>query len=394
MLNFSDITLDEFLKNYWQKKPFVIRNAINGFENSLTADDLAGLSLEEEAESRLVFETPEKAPYWALKRGPFTEEDFKTLPESHWTLLVQGVDRFVPEVAALLDHFNFIPSWRVDDVMISYAVEMGSVGPHYDNYDVFLYQAKGRRKWLLTTQDCVDNNFHLDVDLRIMKEFKVEQEFILEEGDMLYLPPHVGHHGISLSSNCMTYSFGYRSYQGQELWDSLGEYMASQEYPTEYYRDPVWSTTSGTSEIPREAWVQAKTAMQSILDDEDLFKNWFAAFATTLDRHAELLLPEPPEEEDCVSLHNFIEQLTDSVGLVQNPVCRFAYVTDQQKLALSLHINGYEWDINQVDKELVKLVADNRSLLINTVMPFMNILANQTFLYELWKLQWIECMED
>lgn len=394
MLNFSGITLDEFLKNYWQKKPLVIRNAIKGFENSLNADDLAGLSLEEEVESRLVFETPDKSPYWALRRGPFTEEDFKSLPESHWTLLVQGVDRFVPEVAALLDHFNFIPSWRVDDVMISYAVEMGSVGPHYDNYDVFLFQAKGRRKWLLTTQDCVENNYHLDVDLRIMKEFKVEQELILEEGDMLYLPPHVGHHGISMSDDCMTYSFGYRSYQGLELWDSLGEYMASQEYPASYYKDPVWSMNPGVSEIPKEAWAQAKITMQAILDDENLFKNWFAAFATTLDRHAESLLPEPPEEEDCVDMPTFIEQLTDSSGLVQNPVCRFAYFVDEKTSRLSLFVNGYEWDVEQADKELVKLVADNRKLLINIIKPFISNPANQTFLYELWKLQWIECLED
>lgn len=393
MLNLKDITFDEFLKDYWQKKPLVIRNAIPGFETSFTADDLAGLSLEDEIESRLVFETPNKAPYWSLRRGPFTEKDFENLPESHWTLLVQGVDRFVPEVAALLDNFNFIPSWRVDDVMISYAVDMGSVGPHYDNYDVFLYQAKGRRKWLLTTQNCVENNFHLDVDLRIMKDFKVEQELILEEGDMLYLPPNVGHHGISLSGDCMTYSFGYRSYQGQEMWDNFGEYIASQERSPIYYKDPVWSVNADTAEIPEDACVQAKAALQTIIDDDNLFKSWFASFVTTLDQQAELILPEPPEDEECVDLTVFIEDLCSSPGLLRNPACRFAYFNDQKTSKLSLFINGCEWNIAQVEHELVKIVANNRTVLLNTLMPFMNSPANQTFLYELWKLQWMECME-
>lgn len=393
MLNLQDITHDEFLKNYWQKKPLVIRNAIPGFETSFTADDLAGLSLEDEIESRLVFETPNKAPYWSLRRGPFTEKDFETLPESHWTLLVQGVDRFVPEVAALFEHFNFIPSWRVDDVMISYAVDMGSVGPHYDNYDVFLYQAKGRRKWLLTTQNCVENNFHLDVDLRIMKDFKVEQELILEEGDMLYLPPNVGHHGISLSGDCMTYSFGYRSYQGQEMWDNFGEYIASQDSSPIYYKDPVWSVNADTAEIPEDACVQAKATLQTILDDDKLFKSWFASFVTTLDQQAELILPEPPEDEECVDLTVFIEELRSSPGLQRNPACRFAYFNDQQTSRLSLFVNGCEWNIALVDCELVKIVANNRTVLLNTLMPFMHSPANQTFLYELWKLQWMECME-
>ena len=226
MINLQQISLKTFLSEYWQKKPLVIRQALPDFVNPLSPDELAGLALEEEIESRLVFETPDKKPYWHLKSGPFFENDFNTLPKTHWTLLVQGVDRIIPEVYELLDHFNFIPQWRIDDVMISYAALNGSVGPHYDNYDVFLYQAKGRREWSLTTQNCNTENYIKDLELRIMNQFDIEERFILEEGDMLYLPPHVGHYGISLSDECMTYSFGYRSYQGQELWDSLGDYLS------------------------------------------------------------------------------------------------------------------------------------------------------------------------
>ena len=393
MLNFNDISKEEFLTNYWQKKPLVIRNAIQQFENFLTADDLAGLSMEEEIESRLVFETPDRAPFWSLKQGPFTENDFKNLPETHWTLLVQGVDRFIPEVAVLLEHFDFIPSWRMDDVMISYAVKDGSVGPHYDNYDVFLYQAQGRRKWLLTTKNCVENNYQSGVDLRIMKHFAVENEFILEEGDMLYLPPHVGHHGVSLTTDCMTYSFGYRSYQGQELLDSFAEHLASKQRPPVLYKDPIWLPVAGKSEVPEEAWLQAKKTMQTILDDEALLKDWFGAFATMLDNHAESILPECSPEDDYGDLTTFKAELLESHGLLRHSVCRFAYIKQKQAPALMLYVNGCAWETDNVASELITFVADNRTLLLKTLLPFIGEKANLSFLYEVWKLQWIEFIE-
>jgi 50S ribosomal protein L16 3-hydroxylase len=162
MINFQDISLKTFLSEYWQKKPLIIRNALPEFMNPLSPDELAGLALEDDVESRMVRETPNEKPYWHLKRGPFSESDFNTLPQTHWTLLVQGVDRLVPEVNELLDYFDFIPQWRVDDIMISFAALHGGVGPHYDNYDVFLYQAQGRREWSLTTKECTNDNYIQD----------------------------------------------------------------------------------------------------------------------------------------------------------------------------------------------------------------------------------------
>ncbi|WP_279293382.1 cupin domain-containing protein, partial [Pseudomonas aeruginosa] len=139
------LTAAEFLRDYWQRKPLLVRQAIPDFESPLSADELAGLSLEESVESRIVLEHG-KTP-WEMRRGPFQEEDYQHLPEQDWTLLVQAVDQFVPEVAQLLEQFRFLPSWRIDDVMISYAAPGGGVGPHFDNYDVFLLQGHGRRRW-------------------------------------------------------------------------------------------------------------------------------------------------------------------------------------------------------------------------------------------------------
>ncbi|CDZ79109.1 50S ribosomal protein L16 arginine hydroxylase [Legionella massiliensis] len=388
MVHFQEITKQEFLSEYWQKKPIVIRNALPNFRPALTADELAGLAMEEEIESRLVMETPQKAPYWQLKRGPFVERDFARLAKTHWTLLVQGVDRFVPEVAALCEHFDFIPQWRFDDVMISYAVEQGSVGPHYDNYDVFLYQAQGRRKWSLTTKNCDESNYLKEVELRIMKEFLVEEEYILEEGDMLYLPPHVGHYGISLSEDCMTYSFGYRSYQGQELLDSFAEYLAENKQSTLLYKDPNWFATEGSTEVPKQAWLNAKKLLSDILDDEQQLQAWFGCFVTRLDQQAEVLLPHP-SEEDSLDQQSFSKELAKGSGLIRNNLCRFAYQI-QNDNSLALFINGCQWDVEQVSRELVQMLANSRMLTREMLAPFLSKQQDQSFLFELWSLQWLE----
>ena len=346
--------------------------------------------MEEELDSRLIIQRLDKTPQWTLKRGPLSRSDFKKLPKSHWTLLVGGVDRFIPEVSALLDHFNFIPQWRIDDVMISLAVQEGSVGPHYDNYDVFLYQASGRRRWLLTSLDCVESNYQPGLELRLMKDFKVEQEYILEEGDMLYLPPHIGHHGISQSKECITYSFGYRSYQALELWDSLGDYLASKNSPSLLYQDPPWTHLKKTSQLPKSAWLQARALMQALLDDESLMQDWFGSFATQLDNHAQSLLPIPANDNKAQDINTFKHYLCNSMGLIRNPLCRFAYSKAETGSALSLYINGSPWNIKAVTEDLVEKVANNRSLLLKEILVYLDQRVNVEFLYELWKLEWLE----
>lgn len=396
MLNFPNITIDEFLTEYWQKKPLLIPKALPQFKNHLSPEELAGLSMEEEIESRLVIQNLEKPPLWQLLRGPFKKKDFKKLPKSHWTLLVQGVDRFVPEIMALWDYFDFIPQWRIDDIMISVAAEQGSVGPHYDNYDVFLYQAQGRRRWLLTSKDCVESNYLQDAELRIMKEFKVEQEYILEEGDMLYLPPEIGHHGIALTDDCMTYSFGYRSYRDLELWDSFGDYLSSKKRATLYYRDPSWNQGHASSELPMPAWRQAKTLMQSLLEDDGLMQEWFGSFATALDSQAEELMPMVSSEEDPLDRKQFKQLLCNAPGLERNPLCRLAYSKSVlHDNDFTFYING---EIHCVDKAsilLVEMVANKRRLLLDEIVPFLEKNPHdESFLYGLWKLEILELMEN
>ncbi len=395
MIHFQSIDVKTFLNEYWQKKPLLIRQALPGFINPLSADELAGLAMEEDVESRIVFETPEKTPHWQLKRGPFVEADFATLPKTHWTLLVQGVDQLIPEVACLLDHFNFLPQWRVDDVMISYAVKYGSVGPHYDNYDVFLYQASGQRQWSLTTKNCNEANYLQGVDLRIMEQFAIEEEYTLLPGDMLYLPPHIGHHGVSLGDDCMTYSFGYRRYQAQELWDSFGDYLSEQHQLTSLYHDPNWAVLKASSAIPRQAYVHAKQLMQQLLENEPLLQSWFGCFATRLDEHAEQHMPFPLENDEWGDIQVFIDELRTCTRLLRDATCRMAYYdkSDSCNTTVQLFVNGCAWDTDGVSSELLQFVANHRLLEISLLEPFLAEEDNQEFLYELWKLQWLQMVD-
>ncbi len=343
--------------------------------------------MEEDIESKIVSQTVHQTPQWHLKRGPFSEEDFNALPQTHWTLLVQGVDRFVPEVNALLDAFDFLPQWRVDDVMISYASLHGSVGPHYDNYDVFLYQASGQRKWSLTTKNCNEKNALPDLDLRIMADFEVEEEIILSAGDMLYLPPHVGHHGVALSEDCLGYSFGYRSYQAQELWDSFGDYLSEHKLADSLYQDPNWNEMKRTAEIPKTACLQAKQLMSALLEDEKQLQRWFSRFATQLDQQAMQLLPQPLEEDEYEDLSSFISELKQSSGLSRELNCRIAYHYEDEKLLL--FINGEPFDHGNASIDCVKMVANQRRLTRNELNTLLVSSADKAFIFNLWKKQYL-----
>ena len=186
MIHFGKISEQEFLTDYWQKKPLLIKHALPNFISPISPDELAGLSLEEDFESRLITGST-TSRQWSLTQGPFSEATFETLPEKEWTLLVQGVDRQLDEIHDLIQHFDFIPRWRFDDVMISYAAQGGSVGPHFDYYDVFLLQGSGQRHWTLSSQFCTLDNYLEGVPLRIMDKFLPEQTLIAEPGDIFMI---------------------------------------------------------------------------------------------------------------------------------------------------------------------------------------------------------------
>lgn len=388
MLNFGDITLDVFLKDYWQKKPLLIKNAFPNFVSPIAAEELAGLSLEEEVESRIVIQHSEED--YELKRGPFNEDTYAQLPEQNWTLLIQGMDRLIPEVGALLEDFDFIPQWRLDDIMISYATTGGNVGPHFDHYDVFLLQAAGKRNWQLSSQDCTESNYIEGVDLRLMKRFVVEDDYICEPGDLLYVPPKWGHHGIGLTDDCMTWSIGYRTYKGLELWDSFGDYLAENNAFQTLYQDPSWQD-SEAGEITEGSWQQAKALLASALEDDDAIKRWFGRFATQLDQGASQQLPEPLTQEEQSDIETLVSALKDAEGMLRDPVCRFAYLQTEE--GVSFYINSALWQDFGAQPDFLRLLANQRRITQEELTPYLNHEGNQKLLADLWQLQFFEILD-
>ncbi len=390
MIDFKLPDRQTFLNEYWQKKPLLFKQALTDFLPPLSANELAGLALEEDIESRLVIEDPSKTNHWTLTTGPLSEKQLTTLPKTHWSLLIQGVDKYIPEVNQLLNEFDFIPPWRLDDIMIGLSSQHGSVGPHYDNYDVFLFQAAGQKEWSLTTKNCHEDNIIPDLDLRIMADFDIEQTYVLSPGDLLYLPAHVGHHGVSMSEECMTYSFGYRSYQAQELWDSFGDYLSEKSKASQLYQDPIWSQLTNTAEIPKAAFQQAKQLMLDLLDDETSLQHWFSGFATQLDEPSRQLQPVPLTDDEAGNLESLVQAIKDSEGFIRDLNCRMAYHRIDD--SLSLFINGEQWDTCNATHELIEMVAGNRFIHRRDLLALLTISENQSFIYKLWKNQHIDLL--
>jgi 50S ribosomal protein L16 3-hydroxylase len=389
MIQFNDIDLKTFLTNFWQKKPLVIRGALPDFETPVSAEELAGLSLEEEVESRIVIQKSETD--YQLLKGPFTEETYQSLPDENWTLLIQGMDRLVPEVTDVLNDFDFLPRWRIDDIMISYATTGGNVGPHFDHYDVFLLQAAGKRQWKLTSQDCSEDNYIQGVDLRLMKTFTVEEDHVFEKGDILYIPPKWGHHGIALDDECMTYSVGYRTYRGQELWDSFGDHLSEMGSFKDLYIDPAWQENLNPGEITDAASEQAQTLLRQVIEDKGLMKTWFGRFATQLDQVAAQQLPEPLTEEETPDIEDFMGALQVEVGLIKDPVCRFAYAEIEG--ITNLYINGAIWDTFGANDGFIAKLANNSFLTQEDIMLAGENEGNIKLLFDLWKLQYLVFIE-
>ena len=262
------LTPAQFMKRHWQKKPLVIRQAIAGMRPLLDRAELFDLAALDEVESRLVVQAqPQIGKAWRMRHGPFARKALPPLKQPGWTLLVQGVDLHDARVRALRDQFRFVPDARLDDVMISYASDGGGVGPHFDSYDVFLLQVHGTRKWRFGRQK--DLRLQPHMPLKILAHFEPELEFVLEPGDMLYLPPRYAHDGIA-QGECMTYSIGFRSPSADELAQEILQRLAEDtqgDAASVLYRDPDQTAQFQSAKIPAALAAFAKTALKQSLRD-------------------------------------------------------------------------------------------------------------------------------
>ncbi len=282
--------LAKFMREHWQKKPLLVRGAFPELRDPLTPEEVAGLSCEDGIESRIVRERGGDHP-WEVTWGPHPESRFASLPERGWTLLVQELNRHVPEAALLLEQFSFVPSVRVDDVMVSYAAPGGSVGPHLDSYDVFLVQGQGERRWKWNTKPTKDRRIIRDLELRILERFTPDADEVLGPGDMLYLPPGFAHHGVAVTP-CLTYSVGFRAPSHAEMRMSFARHSATaSQHPERLLEDPSLRPAENAGAIPPALLARVRDVIRGIDTTDGAIDRWFASFATRLAPGHELTAP-------------------------------------------------------------------------------------------------------
>ncbi len=268
---FGHITVKQFLSEYWQKKPLLVRGAWPGFENPLPPAAFLKLSEREDALSRLMVQR-EGEHNWELDEGPFEASRFTDMPDSHWTLLIQEVDRLVPAVRDMLGVVDFLPKWRLDDVMISYAANGGGVGAHIDNYDVFLLQGHGRRRWQINTTPVVNEVLIEGIDVSILADFEPDCDWVLEPGDMLYLPPRIAHFGVA-QGECMTFSIGCRAPSKQEILGAILDQALMNVDPDDRYADPALDQGATIAGIGDDVVAWAVGALKELSADRSALKS-------------------------------------------------------------------------------------------------------------------------
>ncbi len=337
----------DFLRDFWQKHPLLIRGAFADFQCPLTPEDLAGLACEDAALSRLVIHEP-RGDRWTLRHGPFAESEFPKMGARDWTLLVQDVDKWDADVRALLDGFDFIPRWRIDDVMVSYAAPGGSVGAHVDQYDVFLLQGLGTRRWQIDDRTrgrrrrtpaagaaahdplaCRD-----DTELKLLREFHPTHTWTLATGDMLYLPPGVPHHGVAVDA-CLTFSVGMRAPSHAELLTDFADQRALALPESARFADPDLQPADDPLEVDAAALARVRRALSGLLADDAALAAWFTTFVS---RYRSVGVAAPPKPPTAAVVH---KALATGGALLRHPFARAAWV--RQGGSALLCVDGKSW---------------------------------------------------
>lgn len=332
-LPLGGMPLEVFLRDYWQKKPCLIRQAFAGFKPMLDENDIAGLACEEGVDARLVMGNMAEAN-WSVAHGPFNEARLAALPERDWCLLVQDVEKHYPPLLSLLSGFDFLPSWRLDDLMVSVSATGGSVGPHVDQYDVFLLQASGQRRWQVSDEfnpACLDH-----CDLRVLRDFSPQQEWLLQAGDMLYLPPGVAHYGLALELG-MTWSIGLRAPSQADLFQALGDWLADQHAEGRRYRDPEvmagHQVSRQTGEISPAELQQLSSLFAVTTPSAEGYQQDMDEFlASFISRFRLAQFPAPAEQQlEGSQLH---QVLSTGSWLQRNPWTRLHWIRQGQQARL------------------------------------------------------------
>lgn len=346
------LTVNEFLRDYWQKKPLLVRQAVPGFKGLLDPQQLVDLACRDDVQARLATYQRKK---WNLRYEPFETKDFEGLTKKgKWSVLVQGVNHFLPKGAELVKQFNFIPHARLDDLMVSYAPKGGGVGPHFDVYDVFLVQGLGHRRWQLSMQK--DQTLIEGAPLRLLKNFKVEQEWIVEAGDLLYLPPHCAHNGIA-EDDCMSYSIGFRTPWYQELSEQFLVYLQDRIEIAGTYADPDLKAQKHPAEISADMLQQVSRTIRKVKWDDEDVANFLGCYLSEPKPHIYFDVPAKPLTQER------FEQVLHIRG------AKLDLKTQMLCHGSTVFINGDAHPVGQGSYRALRELADSRSLPAAAKLP-------------------------
>ncbi len=346
-LKINNLCEQEFLNQYWQKKPLLIKQGFTDFQDPIEAEELAGLAMEESIESRIVTNHNND---WQAYQGPF--EDFEKLTEQHATLLVQAVDHWHSDAAQLLHPFRFIPNWRIDDLMISYSTPKGGVGPHLDQYDVFIIQGEGKRHWRVGLPDPTLKQFAQNKKLLQVEQFEAVIDCILEPGDILYIPPGCPHEGYAIE-NALNYSVGFRAPNQQDLFSSFADHVIDTDSGQKRYTDHTLALRDSKGELLKSETDKVKTLMQALLNNDELFKHWLGNTLSQAKHEMDLAPLEEPITCEQMSelIANNAEEFERLGGI------RAIYQQLEDTLLLS--INGENYPLPLCDLNAVTLLTDH-----------------------------------
>lgn len=336
------LTPQQFLRDYWHKKPLLIRQAIPGFKPLLSREGLRDLAAQEDVESRLISHFDAQ---WDMQRGPLAQ--LPPFEKKGWTMLIQGANLHNDAADKLMQQFRFIPDARLDDLMISYATDAGGVGPHFDSYDVFLLQAHGQRRWRIGAQ--TDLTLVENMPLKILKNFQPEEEYVLDPGDMLYLPPHYAHDGIA-EGECMTYSIGFRAPAFQEIGEAFLQFMADTIDLPGRYADPDLTVSKHPAELSRAMISRFSSELNKIRFTEDDFTIFLGEYLSEPKPNVTFPSPRRP-----LTFPRFVDAAVKR-GITLSPKTRMLY------RGKHVFINGEAFALTRTDKPLLTELADKRSL--------------------------------
>lgn len=367
-IQWGELTPELFLKEYWQKKPLLIKQALPNFQGSIDANELAGLAMEQEIESRII--SQDENENWQVAHGPF--ESFDQFGESHWTLLVQAVNNWSKDTDALINLFNFIPRWRIDDVMVSFSTPNGGVGAHLDQYDVFILQGEGKRRWQVGAPDASLTELIPHPDLKQVSAFTPIIDEVTEAGDLLYIPPNHPHNGVSIE-NSLNFSIGFQAPSKQDLWSGFADRLIDDNLGEQRFGDPTRVVTSASQLLARNDINSIKSFMQSQLQDEVFFNQFIGKYLTQSHHTLELLIPMTPFTDEQVK--GFTED--NSIEFVPVSGIKSLIIDDTEQ---HLFINGDIFQLTENTIELGNILAQGKALTMEKAKSFMSCLKNNQLL--------------